>query len=50
MSVFTLMCAMFKKKGAGEKDALSVFPEISSLLLNSLDAGREEIISPCCLE
>lgn len=39
MSVFTLMYAMFKKKkhGGGGKMHKSVFLEISSLLLNSLD-------------
>lgn len=44
MSVFTLMYAMFKKKkkkcGGGGKMHKSVFLEISSLLLNSLDDSR----------
>lgn len=44
MSVFTLMYAMFKKKkkncGGGGKMLKSVFLEISSLLLNSVDDSR----------
>lgn len=40
-------------RGGGEerkKDALSIFQEIYSLLLNSFDCRRKKIISPCCLE